>query len=123
PMGGVSFGAIDCMAPEQVEGKNIDERTLVYNLGALTYRLLRGQPLFTADDTGTALLQHAASLPPENSMPPQLFAALAKDPKARPALSKFLGDLGVIVRDFPRDGGEREHRDTLDELMHDPDAP
>ncbi|MCY1062367.1 hypothetical protein [Nannocystis sp. SCPEA4] len=120
PQGGVSFGAIDCIAPEQVEGKNIDERTLVYNLAALTYRLLKGESLFTTEDTGTALLQHAASLPPESSMPAPLFAGLAKDPKARPALSKFLGDLGDIVRDFPRD--EREHRDT-DDLMQDPDAP
>lgn len=123
PQGGVSFGAIDCIAPEQVEGKNIDERTLVYNLAALTYRLLKGQPLFTAEDTGTALLQHAASLPPENSMPAPLFAGLAKDPKARPALTKFIGDLALIVRDFPRDHDHREHSDMLDELMQDPDAP
>lgn len=121
PQGGVSFGAIDCIAPEQVEGKNIDERTLVYNLAALTYRLLQGQSLFTAEDTGTALLQHAASLPPESSMPAPLFAGLAKDPKARPALSKFLGDLGVIVRDFPSE--RREHRDTVDDLMQDSDVP
>ncbi|MDC0720136.1 serine/threonine protein kinase [Nannocystis bainbridge] len=114
PQGGVSFGAIDCIAPEQVEGKNIDERTLVYNLAALTYRLLKGQSLFTTEDTGTALLQHAASLPPESSMPAPLFAGLAKDPKARPALTKFLGDLGDIVRDFPRD--------QQDDPMHDPDA-
>src|SRR5690606_8689451 len=72
-------------------------------------------------DTGTALLQHAASLPPESSMPAPLFAALAKDPKARPALTKFLGDLGDIVREFPRDPSE--HRETLDDPMHDPDAP
>ncbi|WP_211302564.1 serine/threonine protein kinase [Nannocystis exedens] len=116
PQGGVSFGAIDCIAPEQVEGKNIDERTLVYNLAALTYRLLKGQSLFTTEDTGTALLQHAASLPPESSMPAPLFAGLAKDPKARPALSKFLGDLGDIVRDFPRDAREQ------DDPMNDPDA-
>lgn len=121
PQGGVSFGSIDSIAPEQVEGRNIDERTLVYNLAALTYRLLKGVPLFTSEDTGTSLLQHAASLPPENSMPAPLFAALAKDPKARPALTKFLGDLGVIVRDFS--SGDGDNRDTLDELMHDPDAP
>lgn len=122
PQGGVSFGSIDSIAPEQVEGKNIDERTLVYNLASLTFRLLRGLPLFLAEDTGTTLLQHAASLPEESSMPPQLFAALAKDPKARPALSKFLGDLGVIVRDFPREQ-VRERPDTLDVLMADPDVP
>lgn len=115
PQGGVSFGAIDCIAPEQVEGKNIDERTLVYNLAALTFRLLHGQPLFHAEDTGTALLQHAASLPPDDSMPAPLFAALAKDPKARPTLSKFLGDLGAITRDFPGAGRQ-------DTTMHDSDS-
>ena len=102
PQGGVSFGALDCIAPEQVEGKNIDERTLVYNLAALTYRLLRGASLFTGGDSGTQLLQAAASLPPPESMPAPLFAALAKDPKSRPnLLQKFLGELDAIVREFP----------------------
>lgn len=102
PQGGVSFGSLDCISPEQVEGKNIDERTLVYNLAALTYRLLRGASLFTGGDTGTQLLQAAASLPAPESMPPALFAALAKDPKARPnLLAKFLGDLDTIIREFP----------------------
>ena len=153
PQGGVSFGSLDCIAPEQVEGKNIDERTLVYNLAALTYRFLRGASLFTGGDNGTQLLQAAASLPPPESMPGPLFAALAKDPKARPnLLSRFLADLDVIVRDFPvrsgavtgapdtqtsspsmrdpdhstdtaRGGEEREVSDTLGPLMTDPDAP
>ncbi|MCA9637251.1 MAG: hypothetical protein KC420_14590, partial [Myxococcales bacterium] len=61
PQGGVSFGAIECIAPEQVEGKNIDESTLVYNLAALGYRMLTGRPLF-AGDVATQLLQHAASV-------------------------------------------------------------
>lgn len=144
PQGGVSFGALDCIAPEQVEGKNIDERTLVYNLAALTYRFLRGASLFTGGDNGTQLLQAAASVPPSESMPAPLFAALAKDPKSRPnLLQRFVADLDVIVRDFPRDeassppptrdpdpspisskgGEERESSDTLAALMTDPDAP
>ena len=144
PQGGVSFGALDCIAPEQVEGRNIDERTLVYNLAALTYRFLRGASLFTGGDSGTQLLQAAASLPPPESMPAPLFAALAKDPKSRPnLLQRFVADLDVIVRDFPQDeansppvardpdplpisskgGEERESSDTLAALMTDPDAP
>lgn len=151
PQGGVSFGALDCIAPEQVEGKNIDERTLVYNLAALTYRLLRGASLFTGGDSGTQLLQAAASLPPQESMPAPLFAALAKDPKSRPnLLQKFLGELDEIVREFanftqtsasdapeamtdlredravaisPKAGEVREVNDTLATLMTDSDAP
>lgn len=148
PQGGVSFGALDCIAPEQVEGKNIDERTLVYNLAALTYRFLRGASLFTGGDSGTQLLQAAASVPPSESMPAPLFAALAKDPKSRPnLLQRFVADLDAIVRDFPQDeaasppptrdpdlsaitseggsrsGEEREVNDTLAALMTDPDEP
>jgi len=151
PQGGVSFGALDCIAPEQVEGKNIDERTLVYNLAALTYRLLRGASLFTGGDSGTQLLQAAASLPPQESMPAPLFAALAKDPKSRPnLLQKFLAELDEIVGEFgnytqespsdapeamtdlredravthsPKAGEGREVGDTLATLMTDPDAP
>ncbi len=151
PQGGVSFGALDCIAPEQVEGKNIDERTLVYNLAALTYRLLRGASLFTGGDSGTQLLQAAASLPPQESMPAPLFAALAKDPKSRPnLLQKFLAELDEIVQEFanftqtsgsdapeamtdlredrttpmsPKAGEVREVNDTLAALMTDSDAP
>jgi len=151
PQGGVSFGALDCIAPEQVEGKNIDERTLVYNLAALTYRFLRGASLFTGGDSGTQLLQAAASLPPQESMPAPLFAALAKDPKSRPnLLQKFLGELDEIVREFanftqtsgseapeamtdlredravavsPKAGEVRDVNDTLAALMTDSDAP
>jgi len=112
PQGGVSFGALDCIAPEQVEGKNIDERTLVYNLAALTYRFLRGASLFTGGDSGTQLLQAAASVPPSESMPAPLFAALAKDPKARPnLLQRFLADLDAIVRDFTQEEAAIESRD------------
>ena len=126
PQGGVSFGSLDCIAPEQVEGKNIDERTLVYNLAALTYRFLRGASLFTGGDNGTRLLQAAASLPPPESMPAPLFSALAKDPKARPnLLARFLGDLDAIVRDFNSDFNSDFDRDSdrdFDAAGHSPSA-
>ncbi|MEZ4453618.1 MAG: hypothetical protein R3B09_29455 [Nannocystaceae bacterium] len=94
PQGGVSFGAIECIAPEQVEGKNVDEPTLVYNLASLAYRLLHGKPIFVGD-VATQLLQHAASTPPGDAHP-VLVKALSKDAKARPSLSDLAGDLGKL---------------------------
>ncbi|MEZ4381618.1 MAG: hypothetical protein R3A79_09730 [Nannocystaceae bacterium] len=100
PQGGVSFGAIECIAPEQVEGKDISEATLVYNLAALGHRLLEGGPLF-AGDVATQLLQHAASTPPPG-LPAVLAGALAKDPSARPSsVSDFAGDLDKINEAAP----------------------
>ncbi|MCA9660567.1 MAG: hypothetical protein KC486_19655, partial [Myxococcales bacterium] len=95
PQGGVSFGAIECIAPEQVEGKEISEATLVYNLAALGHRLLEGGPLF-AGDVATQLLQHAASTPPPG-LPEILVGALAKDPNARPSsVHDFAGNLDKL---------------------------
>ncbi|HRI07883.1 MAG TPA: hypothetical protein PKW35_08705, partial [Nannocystaceae bacterium] len=96
PQGGVSFGAIECIAPEQVEGKNIDEATLVYNLAALGYRILHGRAVFVGD-VATQLLQHAASVPPAD-VDPALAPGLAKDPKSRPAgLAVFGGQIGRLA--------------------------
>jgi serine/threonine-protein kinase len=39
-------GAPEFVAPEQVEGKPVDQRSNLYSLGALYYYVLTGQPLF-----------------------------------------------------------------------------
>jgi serine/threonine-protein kinase len=46
---GKSVGTLEYMAPEQIQGKEGDERTDVYAAGNILYELLCGQPPFKAD--------------------------------------------------------------------------
>ena len=103
PLGGRSFGALDSIAPEQVEGKVVDQRTLIYNLAALLVYMLRGSPLFTGD-VATVLGDHLSSDVPAD-VPHPLPRALAKDPRMRPMmLRQFLAELPGITGAAPKPG-------------------
>ena len=86
PQGGRSFGPLDTMAPEQVEGKVVDQRTLIYNLAAIVHHMLRGAPLFTGD--AASVLAAHLSTEPGVDVPSSLRRGLAKDPRVRPMMLK-----------------------------------
>ncbi len=49
-MGEVVAGSLAYMSPEQLEGDALDQRTDIYALGAVLYRLLTGKHTFEADN-------------------------------------------------------------------------
>ncbi|MCA9712391.1 MAG: hypothetical protein KDK70_41530, partial [Myxococcales bacterium] len=90
-----SFGPLDTIAPEQVEGKVVDQRTLIYNLAALMHMLLHGAPLF-GGDPAEQLRAHLHDEPPAE-VHARLRRALGKDPRMRPMMLKqFLSELRAI---------------------------
>lgn len=86
------FGSLEACAPEQILGQRVDSYTDVYALGALTYRLLTGQLVFTGSTLDEILRQHLTASPPSLGMwrddvpaglDGVLAGALAKDPAHR----------------------------------------
>jgi serine/threonine protein kinase len=91
---GQFIGTVDYMAPEQIEGREVDGRADVYALACVLFECLTGQPPFTRDSEVAVLWAHMRDEPPRlSSAVPGIPAAadralargLAKDPADRPA--------------------------------------
>jgi tRNA A-37 threonylcarbamoyl transferase component Bud32/tetratricopeptide (TPR) repeat protein len=96
------------MAPEQARGAPEDERTDVFALGLILYRLLSGVQAFPTGDRGKALTSAqpapALEVPAAPELGPLVATLLAKDPVARPRdAGAVLAALGPIDRELQRD--------------------
>lgn len=89
---GVMLGTPQYMSPEQCMGKTVDERSDVYSLGVLLFRLLTGEFPFDAAIPNAIIAKHIRENPPpvtslKPGLPPALdaivFKTLAKEPAER----------------------------------------
>ncbi|MFK7793729.1 MAG: HEAT repeat domain-containing protein [Gammaproteobacteria bacterium] len=55
---GLLVGTPTYMSPEQVLGKDIDERTDIYSLGTMFYEMLTGRPPYSGKDSMSIMYQH-----------------------------------------------------------------
>ncbi|MBI3179557.1 MAG: serine/threonine protein kinase, partial [Deltaproteobacteria bacterium] len=72
---GGAVGTPSYMSPEQARGEQVDHRTDVFALGAIAYRVLTGQPAFTAGVAASILYQVVHMQPPQ----PSVLASLHPD--------------------------------------------
>ena len=89
---GVVLGTFQYMAPEQLEGKDVDARTDIFALGALLYEMVTGKKAFTGASQASLISAIMSSEPaPMSAVQPLSPAAfehlirtcLAKDPDKR----------------------------------------
>ena len=83
------------MSPEQVRGKEVDERSDIYSLGCMMYEMLTGHPPFQGKNPAEIMFKHVEQDPdPLNKQLPQLslpvgleravWRSLDKEKKNRP---------------------------------------
>jgi serine/threonine protein kinase/tetratricopeptide (TPR) repeat protein len=78
---GVMIGTPEYMSPEQVEGKEIDQRSDIYSLGVILYEMVTGRVPFEGDTPFTVGMKHKGETP--------------KDPKE--LNSQISGDLSTLI--------------------------
>jgi len=113
---GQFVGTIDYMAPEQIEGRQVDARVDIYALGCVLFECLAGSPPFRRETDVAVIWAHMRENPPplssvRSGLPAAadgvLAKALAKDPNERHE------SCGELVREL---------RGALDEQRADPRA-
>ena len=119
---GVILGTPSYMAPEQIQGHEVDARTDVYSVGALMYRLATGHPPFRAGSPLALLDKHLHEKPippadrcPELAIPLGLsrlvMRALRKDPADR---FQRVEDLQALLVEELRTAGSSSVESLLD---------
>jgi serine/threonine protein kinase/tetratricopeptide (TPR) repeat protein len=99
---GVMIGTPEYMSPEQVEGKEVDERTDIYSLGVILFEMVTGHVPFEGDTPFTIGVKHKSERPRN---PRELNTQLPED------LSR------VILRCLEKDKAKRYQ--TAEELRAD----
>jgi eukaryotic-like serine/threonine-protein kinase len=124
---GVVLGTLPYMAPEQIEGGELDARTDVFALGVVLYEMATGRRPFSGPTAAALLSSILETRPPDpgelrTGLPRPLSrllrSCLARDPRQRPASAVAVRDdlraasSGVARARSPSDGGGAEARAT-----------
>ena len=108
---GVLIGTPEYMSPEQVEGKDIDQRSDIYSLGVILYEMVTGRLPFSGDTPLSVAHKHKYEAPEDpkklNAQLPDdltrvILKCLAKDRNQRFQSAAELGtELGRIEQGLP----------------------
>ena len=112
---GTIVGTVPYMAPEQIEGHEVDARTDIFSFGVVLYEMLCGRRPFAGDSRASLMAAIVAAEPPAlSSLQPRtpaslerlILRCLAKDPDDRWQTAR---DLAAELRWIARGGFGRNH--------------
>ncbi len=108
---GVMIGTPEYMSPEQVEGKEVDQRSDIYSLGVILFEMITGRVPFEGDTPFTIGVKHKSEIPQDpkglNAQIPDelsglILRCLEKDKKTRyQSAGDVLTDLYNIEKGIP----------------------
>jgi len=118
---GIFSGTVDYVAPEQIQGEELDGRVDTYALACVMFETLAGRPPFERDSDLAVVFAHLKQPPPSlSALRPELPEALdaviargmAKNPDERPrTASRLIADAAAVAG-----GGEVEHETGVAQL-------
>ena len=125
---GVALGTAGYLAPEQLSGKPLDQRTDLFSLGVLAYEMVTGQRPFAGPNLSNVIYQILNQEPvPAGERNPAcpdalshaIMKALAKDPDDRYRTVREFGQaLKEVLGALPRTG-ESRRLDTTTAILRD----
>jgi serine/threonine protein kinase len=105
---GVMIGTPEYMSPEQVEGKEVDQRSDIYSLGIILYEMVTGRVPFDGDTPFTVGVKHKSEEPQDpkalntqitDDLSSIILKCLEKEKTKRPqSVDELISDLSVIEK-------------------------
>jgi serine/threonine protein kinase/Tfp pilus assembly protein PilF len=97
---GVMIGTPEYMSPEQVEGKEVDERSDIYSLGIIIYEMVTGRVPFEGDTPFTIGVKQKSEMPKDpkefNSQVPNELSTLILRCMEKDKEKRYQGAEGVL---------------------------
>jgi len=124
---GVMIGTPEYMSPEQVEEKEVDQRSDLYALGVILYEMMTGRIPFEGDSALSIALKHKTEVPPDpreiNAQIPEdlsrvILRCMEKDKEKRcQNAEELLSELSKIEKGIPTPERMVSKRKTIREKI------